>query len=297
MKIENYLIQLAQEYPTLRVIPSDKYLNLLRDLIKSAKRKNIDLGIADSTIRCILCRASTPSLALISKLSLIESRIWDITFDEVEYIRSERSDKPLKLIKEVSPHFLYILGALRDGSVTRHNYQIQLTQKVKEWVEITVNNMLKEVFGLKLNYHGIKKGVHRFGLNSKILYILLNFFGYFNEKYKKTPEIVKNCPFELQRYYIGGFYDAEGDKSIKSDRIGMYQSWNSEKECPPLEDIKNILLNRGIMCSVTKLNKNKNLFRLYVFKKSRENIKMFLDSIPLFHPLSLILKQHFTVAH
>lgn len=297
MKIQNYLEKFAMKYPTLRILPTKKFEERIKRNIKKCKKKKIDLGITDSTIRCILCGSRKPSIKLIEKLSLVDKSMWDFTFKEINKIRSERSEGYINLIKELTPELAYLLGAMRDGSISRHKYQIQITQKRKEWVLNIINPLMKEIFGKEFNYRGFKRNVHIFDLGSKALYAILDIIGNLTNELKETPPIIKNAPFNIQRFYIGGFYDAEGDKSIKSNRIGCYQGW-LESGCPPLEDIQNMLKSQGIISSVKKQSKKKNyrIYRLYVFKRPSENIIKFLNLIPLFHPDSLNLKEHFVAA-
>lgn len=81
---------------------------------------------------------------------------------------------------------------------------------------------------------------------------------------------------------IASFYDAEGRK--KRTELKFYQQWNSDYNCPPLEDIKNMLEFRNIKSNLYREKKqnNANLFRLHVEGKSR---RKFLEEIPLEHPL------------
>lgn len=284
---------MAQEYPTLRLVPTREYIKKLRVLIKTAKTNEIDLNYKESTLRCILCKSRYPSLDLISKLAKLETSLWNFTFREIGYIRGERSDKPMKLVKKLTPELCYILGAFRDGGMSSHKYQIHISQKDRRWITDTINPLLEKTFALKLHYRGFRKGTHEFSLNSKPLYAFLDVVGQFKNKFKPTPQIILNAPFKFQKYYIAGFYDAEGDKSLKSGRVGLYQAWSDKSACPPLEDIRKILQKQEIISTLHKSlpRKNSFAFRLYVNKRPRVNILKFLKLIPVSHPNSLLFKK------
>lgn len=294
MRLQNYLPRLAKKHPKFRITPTKKYNKILRNLTKKAKNKRLDLGYAKSSVRCFLCGSRGVPLDFISKLSLVSKSIWDTTFREISWIRSERSDKPIKIVKEASSGLFYILGAFRDASVSKHKGQIQMTQKKRAWVDETINPLMMRVFGIKLLYAGKRGNFHIFQIGSKSLQTLLTLFRKKQGRFEDTSKLVKSAEIGLQRFYIGGFYDAEGDKSLKSNRVGIYQAWKTQNKCPPLEDIKNILKEKGIDSSIQKGMRKKNsyVYRLYVFKRPFENILKFFDFVPLFHPDSIKLKEH-----
>ena len=116
------------------------------------------------------------------------------------------------------------------------------------------------------------------------MFNVINYFlGFPETNYKKTPLIAFNIPFEMQKYYIAGFYDAEGCKYPKD--ITFYQQWYNNKGCPPLIDIKEMLEKINIKTHFRIKPQNKAyLYDLHVEAESR---KKFIEKIPIEHPIFL----------
>ena len=103
----------------------------------------------------------------------------------------------------------------------------------------------------------------------------------YEHNYQLTPKIILNAPFEIQKHYVAGFYDAEGRKNLKD--MNFYQQWYKSENCPSLDDIKTILIRRGIKTKYYKLKPQNNAF-LFTLHIEGETRKKFLEEIPLQHP-------------
>jgi intein-encoded DNA endonuclease-like protein len=101
----------------------------------------------------------------------------------------------------------------------------------------------------------------------------------------KTPKILietKNKKFI--RWYIAGFWDAEGGFDIRTHQIRFHLSWDGSK-CPPLEDIKNFLGRLGIETGKVGMYENKNgNYPRFVLRVSKKENGKFLKRVPISNP-------------
>lgn len=190
----------------------------------------------------------------------------------------------------------YLLGAFRDGSAKGYgkDYQIVIWQKERGWLE-RIQSILQKMLGKKVKIKRDRNGFRIKFHNKKFFQWLINndFPKSGDQSHWRTPTNIKK-DMELQRFYIAGFFDAEGGigKYKKGNkiylRIDFYHSWNNSFECPPLEDIKLFLENLQIKCGdVRKRKKGKNnrLPRFVLSISNLNSIRKFFELIPFCHPV------------
>ena len=189
----------------------------------------------------------------------------------------------------------YFLGSLRDGytKIYGNDYDIGVTQKDIDWLKI-LQNVIKELFNKTVNIHKNGEWFKVHVRDKKIFLNLLerNLITLEKQTFWKTPEIIAHNS-ENVKWYIGGFFDAEGgigkyNKGNKSYlRLDFYHSWNNENGCPPLEDVKIFLEALGMKCGKVRLRSKKsgNINPRYVLSISNLNsIELFNRLIPFKHP-------------
>ncbi|MBI5159242.1 LAGLIDADG family homing endonuclease [Candidatus Micrarchaeota archaeon] len=203
---------------------------------------------------------------------------------------------------EVNPQLFYLAGAMRDGTFPKpyqNHYEISIAQNSDEWIDA-----IKEIFlsTLKVDAEKIKKKpgsnrVKRLVVYSRDIYSRLSetFQHPTGRNLWNTPAFVKKYP-ELQKWYVQGFFDAEGEIAHVEDylkkivvtkpkmRIILHQSWKDEA-CPVLIDLKNIIENKGIRCGkVWGPKKNKNTLDYDLPISGSSNVLKFYKEIGTSHP-------------
>ncbi len=188
----------------------------------------------------------------------------------------------------------YFLGAFRDGSAKFNNkkYNIVIWQKNKNWLEF-IQKILIEVFNIKTPIKNARNG-YKLKFSSKKLFnwLLGKEFPFSGEQiFWGTPSFIKDR--EMIRWYIAGFFDAEGGIGVykKDDKkyinIDFYHSWNNSKECPPLRDIRNFLISLKIKTGGVRLRtktRMSNYPRFVLSISNDESIRKFNSLIPFQHP-------------
>ena len=208
-------------------------------------------------------------------------------YSKAAYLCVPRSCNKILIPKQLTGDYAYLLGALRDCTAYGREYEIKFTQASKEWLLRSVAGRLGVVFGVTrfgLSYRPDSR-TYALKINSKALFSILVSHARIDLKPNPTPPIVKDSPLSVQRWYIAGFYDAEGDKSLA--RVRMWQSWPRPSSCPPLDDIKDMLERQRIRSGVVKVGRGASglyEFCLEVYANPRGNKEEFLSLIPLEHP-------------
>ncbi len=172
----------------------------------------------------------------------------------------------------------YLLGAFRDGSI--HSYkdgkdcEFIILQKEKWWLTDVVAPKLETLLNRKFSVsEKMVGGVYRIRFRSKQLFSLLvekYNFPYSGKQVFWNPAINN----EYITDYLRGFFDAEGGVFIKGKniRVDFYQSWHEENSCPPLEEIRRMLLSLGIKCGSVRKRKSNGMqnFPRYVLSISNK---------------------------
>lgn len=184
------------------------------------------------------------------------------------------------LPKFLDPRLAYLVGALRDGTISDSGskYEVSFAQKDERWL-----NFLDGLF-VKLFRPSNKTKIVRHRNCSPRLFISSKPIFEFlhkafevpigNKNHWNTPEIILSAPYAIQKYYISGFFDADGVVR-KSGRIGFCQANKIA-----LEEILEILESRGIQCcNLTYQPRN----GVYYFNISKYYNRNFLDEIYSFN--------------
>ncbi len=195
---------------------------------------------------------------------------------------------------ELTKNLAYLLGALRDGSVLRYSdkqgkihHYITFYSKDTKWLNF-LSKLLKKTFSGNQIFCKPRKGTPYLRIYSKKIAIQIQ--KEFDHPLKsqitwKTPKILMDTGNkEIIKWYIGGFWDAEGGFDIRTHQIRFHLSWNG-LECPPLNDIKRLLRKLNISSGNVGIYKNKNgNYPRFVLRVSKKDNKNFIKNIPIFNP-------------
>lgn len=198
---------------------------------------------------------------------------------------------------ELTKDFAYLLGALRDGSVLRYgdrqgkiHHYVTFYSKDTGWLKF-LSKILSNVFGEKQIFCAPKSGTPYLRIYSKRIATLIH------EEFQHplTSQITWETPRpladtkdnEIIKWYIAGFWDAEGGFDIKTHQIRFHLSWNGSV-CPPLEDIKAFLGKFNIRTGNVGMYENKNgNYPRFVLRVSKKDNKRFLETFPISNPSKL----------
>ena len=223
----------------------------------------------------------------LAKRTPLRGEIPEGLYAKAVYLCVPRSRNKVLIPKRLTGDYAYILGALRDCTAYNREYEIKFTQASKEWLLKSIAGRLDAVFGVRkfgLMYRPDSR-TYALRVNSKALFSILVSHARIDLRPNPTPPVARTCPPSIQRWYIAGFYDAEGDKSLT--RVRMWQSWPHPNSCPPLYDIKDMLERQSIRSGVVRVGRGASglyEFCLEVYAKPRGNKEEFLKVIPLEHP-------------
>lgn len=261
--------------------------------------------------------SSLPTIAFVKDVARTSNaKLLDEAFRQFEFIGLLGSPEHVILPKTFDERLAYFLGALRDGSVShfisssgKHRYSVMVSAKHKSWLETEIKPVF-ENFNQKPQYTLFRGDVWGLRVESRImatfLHVVCNHpFG--KQTKWRTPSIVLKAPERLKKAYIKGFFDAEGgcgnlaDMSLKKAMkqnmaIRFYQSWDSRTACPPLQDMKKILLDLKIKSnlSVTMPDKGSTYPRWTLSIRNKDDIEKFCFLIGSAHPkkrnLEVLLK-------
>ena len=157
-------------------------------------------------------------------------------------------DALTKLQKEA-----YLAGAMRDGSIGKTT-GVQISQKYREWLQYLIIPYFKNVFGVIIPESRIKlrdsDGNTRYVLEFSNRQVRDRIHNYFemptNQLTWETPSFVKDLPKENLRYYIQGYWDAEGGATTNATtRSKLYIDF-TQRNKESLEFIKEKLLLFGV---------------------------------------------------
>ena len=193
----------------------------------------------------------------------------------------------------IGTEFAYVLGAMRDGHITKDRLEFYSNNKI--WL-LNISSMLQKLFNKTPLLREIKRGDHiywKMQIEGKNFIPKLREISGFKSPQSEwaTPSIILDSPKEIQDFYVSGFFDAEGglDGHLKNTwNIALYQCWNNDRECPPLIDIKEILLKSGIRSNrimVKTKNRKTPLFCLRI--TDRKSVKLFCEMVHSYHPAKL----------
>ncbi|MBI2667642.1 LAGLIDADG family homing endonuclease [Candidatus Woesearchaeota archaeon] len=191
---------------------------------------------------------------------------------------------------EKQNYLAYLLGVLRDGHIRIDknkkyvHYTMEFCSNDKVWLD-NIANIIEILANKRPSIRPFKKIYWRLRLRDKNFILKLKELSQFKVPQSTwfTPPFIMKSDKETKKWYISGFFDAEGcigKGNYKYYNFDIYQSWFHDNNCPPLDDIKEMLLDFNIKSSKIKLRKNRNnLFVLRITNK--ESIINFCNNFQL----------------
>ncbi|GBC70351.1 hypothetical protein HRbin02_00117 [Candidatus Calditenuaceae archaeon HR02] len=155
-------------------------------------------------------------------------------------------------MNDPGPELLYLLGALRDGSVyndkAARNYVIVYYQKSYRWLEEVLKPMITKIFCKTPIIDEYKPGHYRLRIYSKRVYHLIKDHYEFpndhrGQEFWRVPHRLRGLKPKALIPFIQGFFDAEGD--IRVNKRSPYLGF-SQKNQDVLLFIKGNLRRLGI---------------------------------------------------
>jgi len=203
---------------------------------------------------------------------------------KIQYVKSDASGGLVKVPWQNSNEFCRFLGyLLAEGSVSKSNTQIRLTNGSKEIIEDYVN-ITKNVFGLNAYTYKYKKGSYDIIINNVALRNILLKFGmsYDGSKGKSIPNLIlEHSTNEQLSNLLSGLYSGDGYVSKSSVEITL-------KSKKLIKGIGLILLRLGIIPRITRITKREtrsNFVGSYskISLFGAENFKLFNQNILMAH--------------
>lgn len=206
---------------------------------------------------------------------------------ESNLVSVDNGNVPVLIPKTLSNDLAYLVGVLRDGTVSKETpdeYCCAFYNKHKEFIEV-LQQKIEKLFGIKPKtcLFGEVYGVR---IRSKTLYLFFKKVFDFPDKQKDwaTPNIIKEASKEIIRNYIQGFWDAEGscphvENKKQIVRKNLYLGF-SQKNKESLDFIKSYLEQNGVITRKIYWNQSK-----WVLKIRTQSIPSFSTLIGSQHPV------------
>lgn len=177
---------------------------------------------------------------------------------------------------ELTSKLAYLVGALRDGTLARHGkYEISYSQKNTEWLDL-LSKLIVQVF----QPSNKPRLVCRENRTAKLIISNRPIFEFFHNLFEapignkinwSTPTLIKKSNSEIKRYYMRGFYDADG----LAHKLGFCQV-NYEA----ISDIKKMLELIGIKTtSISKREWKGKVNPIYYLSTRKESYEQFIKLI------------------
>lgn len=211
------------------------------------ENRAIPLGILRATVKMITADKRS--------YDLVMRQIYGL---KLTYKSFASSANEVTLPKWYDKRLCYLIGVLHDGTVyadeQKNQYVVQFWQKTdKNLMEITAD-YLSSVFGLRP-----RKYKDYIQLSSKVVVEFLRRILRIPHRHEKwNAFLVKELPWQLQKYQIAGFYDAEGWCGGKDDPRIKFSQKNPEK----LREIKTLFEKHGIRCG--EVLREREIFAVYI---------------------------------
>ena len=195
----------------------------------------------------------------------------------------------VRLPRNLSPMLAYFVGFLRDGTLDKdeRTFGVKIYQKDKKFLENVINNMSETLFGKRAKIVN-SDADFAWQLSSKPLSLFIRENFDYPENFRQThwdvPKVILESPWEIQRWYIAGFCDAEASIVRERDRnnslaVYIFQSWHNQNGCPPLQNIKRMMAAKGITCYWPQLYKRD--VNAYYLRFTYRQARNFIAEIPL----------------
>lgn len=320
MKIRNYLLDIDDESyakpgsdnirvyglgETIREIYNDlKKYKSIEDIDKEIRAHQVfsnwilnksGIAIQDLYGLCLywkeICKKSNEEI----------EELWEKIYNEAKYFGSTNG-KQIKLPKILDYKLSYLLGVVfGDGHLadpnksydkfTSYNSELRITDQYKGTF-ILLAKIFKDLFDYNPRIYSEKSKVnklfYRFVIKLKSLHRFLMVVcgtpvGDKRGKLK-IPEIIKNAPLDLQKWFIAGFFDADGHVSLVKNRWPVIHI--SQYDTDILKEIINISSKLGINWSGPydyKYKYNNCTIKIY----NKRDAERFLNNIPSLNPTKL----------
>ena len=278
MKLENYLPKLAEEFPNLYIDGIKEILQEIKKEITVAELSRI-LKMKEDTLRAVFDGRSRCSLGLLKIIfETLKVDLWNKIFNKEIFLDGQNHKKNVKVPKILTERISYLLGALRDGSLTFPD-SINFSQKNIKFLR-KIRKILKVEFGANCKIYGPREedNCYYIKFQSLGLFAILWILSNWKKGEWKTPEIILKATKELQKFYIKAFFDAEGSFKSNGNPV-IYQTWKDENGCPPLQDISKMLFNFGIKSSLYGPYKgiNRPSYELYIPSESKDKFLVLIQ--------------------
>jgi len=227
--------------------------------------------------------------------------LWDKIYAETKYFGSTNG-KQIKLPKRIDYKLAYLLGViLGDGhladpnksydKLTTYNSELRITDQNKETF-ISLASIFKGLFGYNPRIYSeqskVDRTFYRFVIRLKSLHrFLMVVCGMpFGDKRGKVkiPEIIKNAPPDLQKWFIAGFFDADGSIGLTKNRWPVIHI--SQYDSSILKEIIDISSKLGVNWLGPydyKYKYNNCTIKIY----NKRDAERFLSNIPSLNPIKL----------
>ena len=234
----------------------------------------------DSTLRAVFDHRSRCSLEHLSKLfQATRLDMWDRVFEKSTFLDGQNHKKHVKIPKSLTYELAYLMGAFRDGSISYPN-EVSVSQKNRQWLQ-EIQKIFKNTFGLKTKIFGPREQdeCYYIKISSVALYALIKTLFNLEKGKWKTPKIILETTKNFQKFYIKGFWEAEGSFKSNGSPV-IYQTWITPNQCPPLQDIIEMLHKFNIKSNLLGPYKSKNRysFELYIRSKYKEDFLKLMSS-------------------
>lgn len=173
-----------------------------------------------------------------------------------------------------NPEVFYLVGALKDGCLSTE-WTVVYVQKCKEWLTSTIIPMINKIFGIDLSDNKLiwQDGAWRIKFKNKCIW---------NELKRLTGIIPQNK--ESQKFYLMGFWDAEGGCPRSPTKNKAIYLDFTQKDKQSLEEIRKICNKTfGIRTGRVRLSdKKKNIWRICI--ENQDGMIKFCELIGSLHP-------------
>lgn len=183
----------------------------------------------------------------------------------------------LNSLNLIRPEIYYIVGALRDGCLTTQ-WTIKIKQKNRKWLSAVLVPLFKHVFNrdIKNNIYIQKEytTVWYLAFKDEIIWKILK---HLTEQIPETAE--------GQKFYIMGFWDADGGCPKKPMYKKKIYIKFTQKDRRSLKELKLMIENFGIKCGNVRLSEDARYGKIWRFSiTNKDGMIKFCKEIGSLHP-------------
>lgn len=271
VKLPNYLTRITtgKMKEDIRLVGTEYMIRQLwREIKQDRRTKQIkesvcdELKISTPTLERFLSgRAPIPITALLKIIEhsnvMNKEHVLEKAYQTSSF-KAGTNSPVINLPKHLTPNLGYFIGAFRDGSlpqVYNREYTVEISQKEESWLRNTILPIMKHLFKIdtiKVTQYG--RQMPRIRVYSKPLYLFVKEIFEFppgSQATWRVPELIRMSHPEIKKWYVRGFFDAEGHIAKRKKRIEISQSWIDDSALV-MHDLKEILLELGIRSKIIK---------------------------------------------